>query len=538
MEIEYKWLCGGIGPGSYEYDKLIQKCSELYSSHYGTWSQAAPAPLKKGNSIKLSTKRIFELLEDENSSIYYAICDNELLGYAIAIKINVQKKGTISWVTQLVVRREYRNRDIAKNLLSSIWGFTNDYAWGIITANPYAIRALEKTTRRRADPGRIERNIKKLMSIAEKHIPYVDRGMEVVVTSSHSKVNTSFFVDHSSVQTMISDVVTDEKPWTLGSIDEGWEWIAFTFNDQIPFRISSKELHSFLQASDSIVKDAYSRMDMDNKEQKWAQNAPTEVDYIIHESGIKPGARIIDFGCGHGRHCIEFAKKGYDCYGIDYIKKKIETSIAKAQKEGIQNVHFKCGDCRSISLGFEADVVICLYDVIGTYVDNAENGRILKNIYKHVKPEGLVFLTVMNYESTLAHAKYVFDLEKEPGKLLEIAPSNTMEKSGNIFNSDYYLVDENAHTIYRREQFTTGTSMPVEFIVRDRRFTLDEIKTLCKKEGLVVEDCHCVNSFDWVTRRKPDDKSAKEILIKCRKSSSKELLYDDLPLLDEGEYHS
>ena len=23
MEIEYKWLCGGIGPGSYEYDKLI-----------------------------------------------------------------------------------------------------------------------------------------------------------------------------------------------------------------------------------------------------------------------------------------------------------------------------------------------------------------------------------------------------------------------------------------------------------------------------------------------------------------------------------
>jgi 2-polyprenyl-3-methyl-5-hydroxy-6-metoxy-1,4-benzoquinol methylase len=34
--------------------------------------------------------------------------------------------------------------------------------------------------------------------------------------------------------------------------------------------------------------------------------------------------RILDLGCGSGRHVIYFAKKGFDVYGIDVAKEGIK----------------------------------------------------------------------------------------------------------------------------------------------------------------------------------------------------------------------
>jgi len=63
------------------------------------------------------------------------------------------KYGFISWVTQLVVHEDTgeRRRQVAA---FAIWTFTDHFAWGLLTANPYAIRALEKATRRGAKPAR------------------------------------------------------------------------------------------------------------------------------------------------------------------------------------------------------------------------------------------------------------------------------------------------------------------------------------------------------------------------------------------------
>ena len=67
-----------------------------------------------------------------------------MVGYAISIQTNYGTRGLISWVTQLVIREDHRKRDVAKRLLFSIWGMSDHFAWGLLTANPYAIRTLEK----------------------------------------------------------------------------------------------------------------------------------------------------------------------------------------------------------------------------------------------------------------------------------------------------------------------------------------------------------------------------------------------------------
>ena len=158
MNISYEWIFGNFISGNQLYENLINECSQLYSTQYGKWSYSASQ--NPGQKNKLSPKRSREWVESGNSSLYYAKDGDMLVGYAIAIQLDIPKYGAISWVTQLVVHENYRNQEIAKNLLHSIWGFTDNFAWGIISANPYAIRALEKTTRRRSDPVRIKHNLK------------------------------------------------------------------------------------------------------------------------------------------------------------------------------------------------------------------------------------------------------------------------------------------------------------------------------------------------------------------------------------------
>lgn len=328
MEIKYEWILGGY---AYVDDALVLECSELYSEHYGKWG--AHEEEKYGRNIKLSPGRLKVWLEDANSAIHLAREENKLVGYAIALRIMVPNYGIISWVTQLVVHEDYRHNDIAKSLLFSIWGFTNDFAWGIISANPYAIRALEKATRRRSDPIRIKHNIRKLLSLGIEHVPYMSKEIKHFITEESSRVNTQFYQDLSQLENMLGNVTTEDVPWKLGKLEEGWEWLAFTFQDQLPINMSNVEISKMLEASDRVVQMAYARMEI-SSDHKWAKHTTEEVDFIIKECNLSPSNSIIDFGCGTGRHAFLLAQNGINVQAVDYVDKLIDSAKRHQQELG------------------------------------------------------------------------------------------------------------------------------------------------------------------------------------------------------------
>lgn len=96
-----------------------------------------------------------------------------------------------------------------------------------------------------------------------------------------------------------------------------------------------------------------------------------------------------------------------------------------------------------------------------------------------------------------------------------------METTGNIFDPDFYLVDTESGVVYRREQFRRGRALPVELIVRDKRFSKSEIMKMCEQVGLCVEYAKYVSAKDWTLSLSANDKSAKEILLKCRKKGTR-----------------
>jgi SAM-dependent methyltransferase len=506
MAIEFGWL-----PGALVQPELAEQCAELYSRHYGNWSEKSP--INPGKRIRLSRRHIQQWLE--KGSLWYATQESNLIGYAIAQQAPLPRRGKVSWVTQLVVHSDYRQIAIAKRLLFSIWNFSDHFAWGLISANPYAVRALEKATRRRCNPYSIQKYRELLENYAHSNIHYLGTNRKPEVDATRSVINSEFFVNHTSLNEKLQQATTPEKPWLLGGIDEGWEWFAFTFNEQPQISLSPAEIEAMLRASDDVTKQAYSRMTLD-KQHKWAQSASNETKFVIELCDLKPGTKVLDIGCGNGRHVIEFGKAGISCCGVDYVERFINAARNEAKQSNLSNVVFQAGDARLIDLNQRFDAVVCLYDVVGSYTEDKDNQALLAAIARHLKPRGYAIITVMNYALTEQLATQTFSLKDEPNKLLTLKPSSTMETTGNIFDPQFFMVETNTRVVYRREQFTVGESLPTELIVRDRRFTQEEIIGMCKQAGLDVQLCRFVRAGQWQNELLELDTNAKEIFLLCR----------------------
>ncbi len=498
-------------------NEIIQECSLLYSAHYGIWSDAHPKQEYRGKNVKLSVERLKKWFDNEISWLYLARNEkNEIIGYAIALNCKIEHiRSGIAWVTQLVVHKDYRKSDVAKNLLYSIWGESKNFAWGIISANPYAIRALEKATRRRSKPLSIKRDYDKILMISRNYLPYVNNNTEFKVDKNNSSINTQFYVDHKEIPNMLRNVTDSGKPWVLGELEEGWEWLGVTFNRQKQIKLSAKEIAEMMETSDNVTKQAYARMHISSNH-KWMAHTDDEVDFIIREAKLNKGSVVFDFGCGIGRHSLALAKRGIYVQGIDYVEKNIKYANKIACEQSVK-AEFICADCRTYSFTQQADAAICLYDVIGSYVNDFDNEQIIKNICRNVKQGGTIIISVMNFEMTIHIAKKKFIFEKHPNELLKLEASRTMETTGNIFNPDFYLVDEKTHIVYRKERFEEGRELPIELIVRDRRYTLEEIKNICIQNNLKLDFARFVNSSNWESGLEPTDIRAKEILFKCTK---------------------
>jgi hypothetical protein len=158
--------------GSLAHPPLLGELAQFYSLHYGRWSPNSE--YRPGEQIKLTADMLRGWLK-KDSRISLAKLDDQVVGYAISIQTNYGTRGLISWVTQLVIHEDHRKRDVAKRLLFSIWGMSDHFAWGLLTANPYTIRALEKATRRRCDSKRIRRNVDKIKAIGQERTTYVKK---------------------------------------------------------------------------------------------------------------------------------------------------------------------------------------------------------------------------------------------------------------------------------------------------------------------------------------------------------------------------
>ena len=81
------------------------------------------------------------------------------------------------------------------------------------------------------------------------------------------------------------------------------------------------------------------------------QQAPREVQVLLsqfQQFGVAPKARVLDVGCGIGRHSVPLAQEGYDVVGFDLSPLYLEKANQAAEEADV-TLRLVQGDTRDLS---------------------------------------------------------------------------------------------------------------------------------------------------------------------------------------------
>lgn len=448
---------------------LAKELSEVFSSSYGVWSDSAPAPLRPGARIRMSVAKY--MADYANSNYKIIVCRNgqSTVGHAVFMEKQTTK-GRVALVVQLVVSEEHRHRGIAKAMMHCIWGFSDYYAWAVVTSSPCTVEAIESATFRRVKPSRIMQDTELFKSEILPEVPFLSTA-EWIADGTKSIVNTKFWTSRSNIQEGRTDV-----KGRIGTLPEGYEWLAIVFRDQELDDFNSYS--TLIECSGRFVFEAYARMPQ--AKQNWAQYAATEVEQILKWlPDIDRNDHVCDFGSGSARHVKALLGLGFhNVKGVDLAL------TDEARAFGVAH-----GDCRVWVSDVKFRLITCLFDVIGSFPKDEDNKRILRNISRNLVVGGYAVISVAN--SDFGGKKGVSAVDAEDRRefvksVFRLQPANAMSTDGEFFCHES-LWDKKTGLFYHKEQFRDPiAALPAEYLVVDRRFTASEIEKWVEDAGLKV----------------------------------------------------
>ena len=136
----------------------------------------------------------------------------------------------------------------------------------------------------------------------------------------------------------------------------------------------------------------------------YVQGTLGECDFIEQELDYDKSLKIIDVGCGTGRHSIELTKRGYRVTGIDLSESQLAWARQKAKQSGLK-IDFQKHDARNLPFDGKFDAAIMLCEGGFPLMETDEmNFEILKNVTRALKDKGKFIFTTLNGLFPLYHS--------------------------------------------------------------------------------------------------------------------------------------
>jgi cyclopropane fatty-acyl-phospholipid synthase-like methyltransferase len=191
-----------------------------------------------------------------------------------------------------------------------------------------------------------------------------------------------------------------------------------------------------------------------------------EVDFLCEALPIEPGMRVLDVGCGPGRHAHELARRGVTVHGVDIS----EAFVDLANGAGVANATFERMDARRLPFDAEFDVAISLcqgaFGLLGGPASVANgitaDGDVLTGMQRAVKPGGRVCVSAF---SAYFQMRYLEDFD-------------TFDADAGVNHELATVKDEQG----REAQFDLWTTC----------FTPRELRLMAQAAGLTVRDVWAV----------------------------------------------
>jgi SAM-dependent methyltransferase len=213
-----------------------------------------------------------------------------------------------------------------------------------------------------------------------------------------------------------------------------------------------------------------------------------EVDELLRRVPLEPGARILDVGCGPGRHAHELGRRGFVVHGVDISQTFIDLALADSPP----GVTFERLDARAMTFNAEFDLVLSVCQgafgmsggpAAGPFLD--PDTEILDGMARAVRPGGLVVFTAFN--------AYL--------------------QAANLLDGNDFDAERGVHREATEVRDSGGAAAGVDLWTTC--FTPRELRLLCSTVGLTVESLGAAEPGDW-SPRPPDTESPEFLVIASR----------------------
>src|SRR5262245_42600732 len=125
-------------------------------------------------------------------------------------------------------------------------------------------------------------------------------------------------------------------------------------------------------------------------------DARREVDFLVRELALRPGARVLDLCCGQGRHAGELARRWALVVGQDLSGYLLGRAREAAREAGVE-LELIQRDMREIPWQAEFDAAVNLFTAFGYFEDDRENFQVLEGIARALKPGGKFCLDLISF---------------------------------------------------------------------------------------------------------------------------------------------
>jgi SAM-dependent methyltransferase len=130
--------------------------------------------------------------------------------------------------------------------------------------------------------------------------------------------------------------------------------------------------------------------------------------------------RVLDVGCGPGRHSLALARRGYEVVGVDRSEEFLRLAREAAAAEGL-DCTFEQADVRDLRVGRTHDVVLCLCQGGFGLLGGRDETAVFARIADAVAPGGGLALSAFSAAFAVRFLEEVETFDPATGVLHEVS---------------------------------------------------------------------------------------------------------------------
>ena len=199
-----------------------------------------------------------------------------------------------------------------------------------------------------------------------------------------------------------------------------------------------------------------------------AGETAAQVEFILRSVRLEPGSSILDVACGHGRHSIALAQRGFTVTGVDLSGELLAVGRRAAKEAGV-DVRWIEADMREPAPG-PFDAAISMDTSFGYFADEDDDHAVLDAVKRSLRPGGRFFLDVLARDAYLDQDQPRFWRELPGGELLLL--DRDFDSVTSRLHIDALMVDRD------------GSRHTEEFDIR--LYTQTELRHMLRRAGFTV----------------------------------------------------